>query len=315
MDNTSWLKSRLFPLREDVTGEMIEAAMVWYTRRGMVERYEVEGRRYFWLPTFGHYQGNTSREAESAYPPPPTPEPVETDAAPSPEQVESRSRVGHEQVMSKSCSDADEDTDEDVDVDADTDEMHAHDSAQSGADAPSLASSLSSSDDLSLEDMVVDLFGQIRQTDHGRIREFVRVYGEDEVRFALLEAQAQGIPKWPYIRGILENRRIERQDLADLRQIDPEEESPPAHAARASPTCDFDWPAVVEQVPRSAFLDGSYPVTCEESTLVVAVRNVYAKDWLENRLYGDLQRATSNVAGRKLALKFVIGRNPVLVHT
>lgn len=193
--------------------------------------------------------------------------------------------------------------------DKDTDlEVDEEQTAQSGAPAPPLSSSLSSSGDLSLEDLVVEVFGGIRQTDRGRIKAFVEAYGEDEVRFALDEADAQSKPTWPYIRGILENRRIERQDLDDLRQEDPD--PLPGVPARASPACEFDWAAVRERVSSGElFLDGSYPVTRDDKTLVVAVSNAYAKDWLENRLYADLQRAASDVAGQKLALRFIIGQN------
>lgn len=68
VDNTSWIKSKIMPLRTDVTDEMIEAAMIWYTDRGMIIRYQVEKRDYFYLPKFHNYQGNTTKEAESIYP-------------------------------------------------------------------------------------------------------------------------------------------------------------------------------------------------------------------------------------------------------
>jgi hypothetical protein len=73
IDNPAWLKSKLFPLRSetDVTREMICSAMAWYEQRGMIRRYVVNGRPYFQVPTFHTYQGNTTREAETNYPPPP----------------------------------------------------------------------------------------------------------------------------------------------------------------------------------------------------------------------------------------------------
>jgi hypothetical protein len=73
IDNPAWIKSKLFPLRsaEDVTSDMICAAMAWYEQRGMIRRYQVGDRHYFLVPTFHDYQGNTTREAETNYPPPP----------------------------------------------------------------------------------------------------------------------------------------------------------------------------------------------------------------------------------------------------
>jgi hypothetical protein len=48
-----------------VTAEMIEAAMEWYAGRGMIQRYEVETRRYFTLPTFGREQAGADRDTRS----------------------------------------------------------------------------------------------------------------------------------------------------------------------------------------------------------------------------------------------------------
>ena len=75
VDNPSWVKAKIFPLRLDVTFEMIEDALTWFSERGMICRYEVQGRYYFCIPTWHRYQGNTERESETNYPPPPD-EPV-----------------------------------------------------------------------------------------------------------------------------------------------------------------------------------------------------------------------------------------------
>lgn len=99
LDMATWIKSQVFPLRSDVTLEMIECAMDWFEGRGMVERYVVDGRPYFQIANWEKYQGNTSREAESPYPPP-------TDA-----ERENESRPTHELVASKSSTDADADAD------------------------------------------------------------------------------------------------------------------------------------------------------------------------------------------------------------
>jgi hypothetical protein len=70
LDDAAWLRSKLFPLRRDVTIEQIEQAMAYFADRCMVERYTVKGRRYFWAPNFCKYQGSTEREAPSAIPEP-----------------------------------------------------------------------------------------------------------------------------------------------------------------------------------------------------------------------------------------------------
>jgi len=105
IDNPSWIKSKLFPLRVDVTQEMISAAMAWYEQRGMVRRYQVNGRPYFCVPTFKTYQGDTSREADTNYPPPP-------------EETIPDSRPTHDLLTTNSSLDADANTDSEVDADA-----------------------------------------------------------------------------------------------------------------------------------------------------------------------------------------------------
>ena len=109
----AWLKSKLFPLREDINSELVWQKFQWFVGRGMVVPYEVEGRSYFYVPTFHKYQGNTVKEAESDYPPPPdlvetsadeTDVELPTDSEPTPELVQSKS--GTDAVFSIQYSDA-----------------------------------------------------------------------------------------------------------------------------------------------------------------------------------------------------------------
>lgn len=112
LDNVSWVKAQLVPLRTDVTLEMVSAALDWYESKGMIVRYAVNGRGYFYTPTFGHYQGDTSREAKSEFPAPPDTgesqeeqEPITTNSQPTPEPV-----------MSESSTDSDVDSDSEIDI-------------------------------------------------------------------------------------------------------------------------------------------------------------------------------------------------------
>ena len=68
INSPSWLKSQLFPLRMDVTLEMVAEAMNWYAQRGMIQCYTVEHRPYYQISNWVKYQGNTSKEAGSPYP-------------------------------------------------------------------------------------------------------------------------------------------------------------------------------------------------------------------------------------------------------
>lgn len=120
--NGAWLKSRLFPLREDISHEHVRQTFQWFIDHGMVEPYTVSGREYFYVPTFAKYQGATIKEKESDYPPPPDwcpPESLSDDAS-SPEQVESGSGVGQESVPNRSMTDSEADSEADSDSKADS---------------------------------------------------------------------------------------------------------------------------------------------------------------------------------------------------
>ena len=105
LDNTAWVKAKVMPLREDVTGAMIEAALKWYASRGMVIRYEVNGRRYFCIDpkSWQYHQGDTSKEANSTYPAPPN-------------LLPTYSRPTPDLLPTSSCTDADADSQEDADA-------------------------------------------------------------------------------------------------------------------------------------------------------------------------------------------------------
>lgn len=68
--NASWVKARIYPLREDVTNAMVLDALEWFVSRGMIVTYEVDGRKYFYSTTFKEYQRGTDKEARSVLPAP-----------------------------------------------------------------------------------------------------------------------------------------------------------------------------------------------------------------------------------------------------
>ena len=103
--NDTWVRSKIFPLRNDVTDEQVCLAMGWLYTRRMIIPYQSNGRSYFHVPSFPRYQGDTSKEAESYYPPPPDLD--DDDSRPTPELVESNSGVGQDLVATRSGSDAD----------------------------------------------------------------------------------------------------------------------------------------------------------------------------------------------------------------
>jgi DnaD/phage-associated family protein len=95
IDNPAWLRSKMFPLRPDVELTDIEQAMTWLDQRGLILRYEVDGRKYFLIVNFKKYQTGTEKEARSVLPAPITPK---GDSVPSQELVESKSGVDTEEV-------------------------------------------------------------------------------------------------------------------------------------------------------------------------------------------------------------------------
>lgn len=68
IDNPAWLRSRMFPLRDDIRSDQLEGAMAWLHNRKMLLRYEVNGRGYFQVAKFKDYQSGTEREAKSVLP-------------------------------------------------------------------------------------------------------------------------------------------------------------------------------------------------------------------------------------------------------
>ena len=83
-DSPAWIRSKIFPIREDADLlDRIDSALVWYDDRGMIERYEVDGRRYFRILSWHKHQGTTIKEGASIYPPAPSELP--TNSGPTPD--------------------------------------------------------------------------------------------------------------------------------------------------------------------------------------------------------------------------------------
>jgi len=61
------------------------------------------------------------------------------------------------------------------------------------------------------------------------------------------------------------------------------------------------------QATFETWLRDSKLVTYEDGTFVVAVKNGYAKDWLENRLLATIKRTLARLAERTVDVRFVVG--------
>jgi DnaD/phage-associated family protein len=108
LDNPSWIKSKMFPIRQDVSEKQISKVFDWFYERKMISRYEVNDHKYFFVPTFKLYQSGTKKESASVLPSPLiTPEEVRSSSGVAPEEVrtaesasafESESALAYESV-------------------------------------------------------------------------------------------------------------------------------------------------------------------------------------------------------------------------
>ena len=129
LDNPSFVKAKIMPLRDDVAPKRMKDALGWFAERGMIVRYEVAGRAYFYAPTFADYQGDTSRECKSNYPAPQEPV-AESSCNPHADYMQSTCN-GHVNSAQTSRTDADADVAADANTNADTEAA-----ADTDADAP-----------------------------------------------------------------------------------------------------------------------------------------------------------------------------------
>ncbi|NLG29465.1 MAG: chromosomal replication initiator protein DnaA [Chloroflexi bacterium] len=70
------------------------------------------------------------------------------------------------------------------------------------------------------------------------------------------------------------------------------------------------------QLPKANYdtwVRASGALSYEDGVLVVGVRSAYAKDWLENRLYGLIQRTVTKIAERTVTVRFVVRQNGAAV--
>lgn len=109
-----YIRSRMFPLRDDIHSERIAEVLAWFEQRRMILPYDGDGRRYLYVPTFAKYQGDTSREADSTFPKPPA------DIDTTHEDYMQSACNPHATVAKESCSDTDTDADAYANADTNT---------------------------------------------------------------------------------------------------------------------------------------------------------------------------------------------------
>ncbi|MHB1357009.1 MAG: DnaD domain protein [Anaerolineae bacterium] len=190
LDNTANLRSKTYPLRVDVTIEMVKSAMDWFANHGMIKRYEVNGKHYLVQCKFREYQGDTSKEAKSIYPDPPS--------SAAPELVWSEAGVGPELGQSSEQPEA-----------AATTETSTTAEPKAEAELTPAAATLKELINPQLArigHLVEDVLGlsaKNREMVEGAIRE----YGPDILEYALFEAFTHNARNWAYIETIMLNRK------------------------------------------------------------------------------------------------------------
>jgi hypothetical protein len=66
-----WIKSKMYPLRNDVSTKQLQEAFNWLIDKKMIITYQPNGHEYFYIPTWKEHQSGTHKEALSLLPPPP----------------------------------------------------------------------------------------------------------------------------------------------------------------------------------------------------------------------------------------------------
>lgn len=69
--NPTWIKSKMFPIRSDVNSDQLQKCFEWFSEREMIKIYKVQGREYYYISKWKHYQRGTEKEAKSLLPCPP----------------------------------------------------------------------------------------------------------------------------------------------------------------------------------------------------------------------------------------------------
>jgi len=68
------IKGHVFPLRDRITVKDISGALHGLAAKGCISLYEIDGRSYFWFPSWAKHQ--RIRDAKSKFPAPPSEEPL-----------------------------------------------------------------------------------------------------------------------------------------------------------------------------------------------------------------------------------------------
>jgi hypothetical protein len=101
IDSPVWIKSKMFPMRTDITDQEIRNSFDWLEKRKMIVRYKNTGRCYFYIPTFQIYQSGTLKESPSVLP---APDLVQSYSGEGPEKVSAAASASASALESESVN-------------------------------------------------------------------------------------------------------------------------------------------------------------------------------------------------------------------
>lgn len=215
---------------------------------------------------------------------------------------------------------SDSETERETERDADAEETHtsAH-TREAGADAPPSSSPSSHTVSQELLEAAESVFGRLKPVDLRLLRQYVELYGAEEVAYALDESLVQRKRAWSYVRAILERRAQDRLDEAELAQ-DPAElsdsgdsDADPEAKPRDRPACAFDqWDSVraalvergvVAAIGLQQTVPKSWAPEPTPAELVVVQPNPAAREALGYRS-AAVDRVASEALGRPVSVRW-----------
>lgn len=153
----------------------------------------------------------------------------------------------------------------------------------------------------------------LTRADYDDLRTRVAAYGEPVLLEALERMRAQPRERWcrKYVDITLENMADESRPPPEPPPIDQPQDEGLETVAQVPWWSEFAARvrAAVPELVFETWLADAVPVDYSDSVLVLGVGGAMAKDWLENRLYGALQRAASEAAGRTVSVRFMARAN------
>lgn len=196
IDRASLIRSKLYPIREDVTNERVQDALDWFANNGMIKRYTVSGRHYFYQVNHEKYQGTyrQRKEKPSSIPAPVVEteqEPIYEDIIPETFQNDSGSIpevIRKDSVLDKSK----------IKIREEKSREESSAAATSGI-IPEYGEIFTLFEQL-------DPRAQVTAIQSEDLKDLFDEYGGEKLIYAIHEASDHGAPTMAYIKGVLKGK-------------------------------------------------------------------------------------------------------------